>query len=337
MLSLYFADNSMLHFSTQRNAMTAIKWIDKSIHTPNRTVLTEEELLIPGLQMFGLHQEKRAYQALPEHFHPECLEITYLERGIVNCNTEKESFQLYPGDLLIIQPDIIHSSNKTQLSMNSMYWFQLNVSDPNQFFFLQQEKALATINSIKNLGNCCLSLNQAFYSRIFSEIFKSFISSSKEQKETGAMELLYFLKQILANAEEHGEAIKQSSNILKTLYYIKKHLKEDIKMDELAELANLSTSRFKQKFTLEIGQAPRTYINSEKIIASIESLLEGKSVTETALDFNFSSSNYYCEVFKRFQGKAPSQFLKTHKRKIKTEISYTDGFNEMSPETREES
>jgi AraC-like DNA-binding protein len=287
--------------------------------------------------MFGLHREKRAYQALPEHVHPGCFEITYLERGIVDCITEDQFFQLYPGDLLIIQPDTVHSSNKTQLSMNSMYWFQLDISDPDKFFFLQRDKALTTIKGLKNFGNCTLSLNQAFYSRIFSEIFKSFISSSREQQETGAIELLYFLKQILANAEEHGEAVKQSSNILKTINFIHKHLKEDIKMDDLAELANLSTSRFKQKFTLEIGQAPRTYINSEKIVASIEYLLEGKSVTETALDFNFSSSNYYCEVFKRFQGKSPSQYLKTYKREIKTEISYFDGFNEMSPEKREES
>ncbi len=307
--------------------MAAIKWIDKSIHTPGRTVLTEQDLTIPGLKTFGNHHEKRAYQALPDHYHPNCLEITYLDRGSATYNIENQVYTLYPGDLFITQPDAIHSTNEIPLSMNSMYWFQLDISDPDGFLFLHRDMGLKTITQLRNFGNCSLSLNQAFYTRIFGEIFRCFNSSDRQQQETGCSILLYFLKQLVANSSAHGESIKQTSNILRVFYFIKNNIKEDFTMDQLAELAHLSTSRFKQKFTLEIGLSPRTFINSEKITASTEYLLEGHNVTETASEFNFSSSNYYCEVFKRFQGKSPTQFLK--EKRDEKKINYIDGFNQM--------
>ena len=79
-------------------------------------------------------------------------------------------------------------------------------------------------------------------------------------------------------------------------------------MEDLAEMAFLSVSRFKQKFKAELGTSPRNFINFYKIEAAKEMLEQGHSVTETALALNFSSSNYFSSVFHRYTCRSPSQY-----------------------------
>lgn len=81
-------------------------------------------------------------------------------------------------------------------------------------------------------------------------------------------------------------------------------------MEELAQVALLSVSRFKQKFKDQMGTSPRNFINYNKIEAAKHKLQENGNVTQTAMELGFSSSNYFSSVFRRFTSTSPTDYLK---------------------------
>ena len=82
-------------------------------------------------------------------------------------------------------------------------------------------------------------------------------------------------------------------------------------MEELAKLCRLSVSQFKQKFRAQVGMAPRHYVNYHKIQLAKKMLLDGMSVTNTAMELGFGSSSYFTVVFRRYSACTPSEFLHT--------------------------
>ena len=86
-------------------------------------------------------------------------------------------------------------------------------------------------------------------------------------------------------------------------------------LEELAELAGLSLSGFKQKFRRETGITPREYINLLKIEKAKALLRAGSSVTETAFSLDFSSSSYFSVLFKQMEDMSPSEYVRLHGKK----------------------
>jgi AraC-like DNA-binding protein len=90
---------------------------------------------------------------------------------------------------------------------------------------------------------------------------------------------------------------------------IKSHPEEDNLLTQLAEEAGLSLSRFKASFKEQVGLAPHEFILRCKVDAAKRLLLdERRSVTATAMDLGFSSSQYFATVFKRFTFQTPLEF-----------------------------
>jgi len=291
-----------------------IIWIDTAEYSENRIVLTENEIKIPGIRMFGCHNKKKKYYALVDHIHPDCIEVSYILSGNVSFSIEGEEFMLYPGDLLVTPANMVHNSNGKDLAFHSMYWFQIDVHNSQNFLFLQEIKAKELIDQLKALQPKIISLNQRLYDKLFQQIFLDLKSPEILSKNSGCYRLLFLLNQIIIESEINQTTINQTSDILHAIYYIKDHIKDSVTINEIAHSIGLSTSRFKQKFTDQIGMSPRVYINYQKIETAKEDLLKGYSITDTAMEYNFSSSNYFYVVFKRYIGKSPSSFIKGIKK-----------------------
>lgn len=294
--------------------MTPIEWIDQAFFSIDRVILTENELNIPGLKMFGCHKAKMEYHSLPEHFHPHCIEFTYLVSGVALFEIAGEQFSMYPGDLLITPPNAIHSTKLNALALHTMYWFQVDLSNPKKFFSFDSAKSTNLITSLKNLKPMMISMDQENAEELFSKIYNYFCTGTQTPKEIGASLLVYFIQKFLFEASSERNYSEQTSDIIRSINYISHHLNEAIDLDTLSANSHLSTSRFKQKFAEQIGTPPRVFINYQKALKSKELLVSGHSVTDTAMLLNFSSSNYFCVVFRRYFGISPSDYRKSLNR-----------------------
>lgn len=132
----------------------------------------------------------------------------------------------------------------------------------------------------------------------------------------------YFLYHVVECAEIPRFLI--TPDIGRAIDYIFQHLSENLPMEELARIALLSESRFKQKFKMEMGTSPRDFVNFHKVEAAKNLLLEGHSVTDVAMELSFSSSNYFSSVFRRYTSFSPTQYAQS-----------MVGANQISPDNKD--
>lgn len=287
--------------------MPAIKWVDESIYANGRCILTEEELKIPGVRMFGRHHTPKAIPALQPHFHENSFEFTYLSKGSVRFSVDNRIYQVFGGHLFVIHPDEVHDTDSHPMSMHVMYWFQLDISDPKRFLHLEEGMATRVIALLKQLPMRVLKLDENKACSILADVFAHFRSLLPHQREAGSVLLLYFLYFVIESADRLLMTLQP--DIGRVASYVLDHLDEELSMEQLARVANLSVSRFKQKFKDQMGLPPREYVNSERMRAAEILLQEGNSVMQTAMELGFSSSNYFAVVFRRHMGCAPREYL----------------------------
>lgn len=292
--------------------MDAINWVDVPENGNDRIVYTSNEMHIPGLRMFGHHHTQKAIPALRPHYHQDCIEMTYVSKGSLHFWVDKKRYNISGGDLLVVDPDVVHDTEERPMSIHSMYWFQLDVKDPGGFFYLRDDAAEKLIHSLLDLKSGVIELNEKKAHQLLSEAFLYLGSSMQSQRDMGAMELLYFLHYVISCSQSVRFALQP--DIGKAANYVLDHLDEEVSIEQLAREACLSVSRFKEKFKAQMGLPPREFINSQKIRAAEALLQEGHAVTDVAMALSFSSSNYFAVVFKRHTGMTPSEYQRRSRR-----------------------
>lgn len=286
--------------------MDAINWVDVPENGNDRIVYTNNEMHIPGLRMFGHHHTQKAIAALRPHYHDNCIEMTYVSKGSLHFWVDKKSYNISGGDLLVVAPNVVHDTEERPMSIHSMYWFQLDVRDPEGFFYLRGDAADKLICSLLGLKAGVIKLSEKKAHQLLSDAFICLGSSMQSQRDMGAMELLYFLHYVIS-CDQSVRFVLQP-DIGKAAAYVLDHLDEDVSIEQLAREACLSVPRFKEKFKAQMGLPPREYINSQKVRAAEALLQEGRAVTEVAMALAFSSSNYFAVVFRRHTGMTPSEY-----------------------------
>src|SRR5690606_37616406 len=101
-----------------------------------------------------------------------------------------------------------------------------------------------------------------------------------------------------------------SDRISEIKNYIHDNIYQNLSIELLANLINMSDSHFKSWFKKEFGMPPLDYILRVRI-EEAKKLLEqssGESVTAIAFKLNFSSSQYFATVFKKYTGINPANY-----------------------------
>lgn len=123
-------------------------------------------------------------------------------------------------------------------------------------------------------------------------------------------ELELFLLETLCNSgRAHVAANSRSAeNYARIVRCLENNVQENLSVDEVARLCNMSTVNAKQTFSRYAGMGIRQYFNRLKVQKAIEMLRTGTPVQETAEMLGFSSPNYFTTTFKRITGKVPTAY-----------------------------
>jgi AraC-like DNA-binding protein len=92
--------------------------------------------------------------------------------------------------------------------------------------------------------------------------------------------------------------------------YIESHYKENLALDELAAIFNLSKYKLIRAFEKNYHQTPINYLNNYRMIQSLRYLREEKTIKEIAEAVGFSDVNYFSRVFKKIIGHTPTSYRK---------------------------
>ena len=102
--------------------------------------------------------------------------------------------------------------------------------------------------------------------------------------------------------------------IQKTIDFIEEHLKEEIKIDELAKIAMLSPFYYQRLFSRLVKKPVAEYVKLRRMARAADYLLQkDKRILDVALDLGFSSHEHFTRTFKATFGITPEEHRKNPK------------------------
>lgn len=280
---------------------------DVPIWRENYKVVTKEQLNIPGLYMMGYAHFITVDQPLEDHFHTN-MEFVVILNGKQKYLAGDKRYMLYGKDMFVSYPYEQHGNRGAVQDVCEFIWFQLDVSSPKNFLGLVPpyseyvfQQVLKYRQRIRRVNGKELALLRSAFDHLSSGDF------SKQM--LGYSDLLRFIIRNICTPEAESEEDADDEAIQDVTSYIHKNLLNDLNIELLAEKCGLSASRFKAKFKEEMGVTPHAYINALKIDSAKVYLKDSeRSITDIAYLLNFSSSNHFASVFKKYTGQTPTEF-----------------------------
>jgi AraC-like DNA-binding protein len=261
---------------------------------------------LPEVLLLGRYNYSHAESPLSEHTHGNILEICYLVKGRQTYRVGDRNYHLRGGDVFVAFPHERHGSAGNPEEKSVLYWIMLR--KPGRRLF-----GLPEAQSAQLWKSLCHLPRRHFRGSAKMKTQLDTLTALYHEKATAmrpayfTVEALGFVLEVLRCAGAKRAEESSAQRMGKICRYIQDHLEEPLSVPDLAAQAGLSTPRFKALFKEETGVPPGEYVLRAKVAEAQRRLTSGHhSVTEVAFALEFSSSQYFATVFKRYTGKNPS-------------------------------
>lgn len=286
---------------------SAINWQDQYTITKDRAIYVQEQHHIPGVHTLAHRTMTNAIPSLEWHYHENCFEFTIAAKGSINFCTQSSSYKFSGGDVFVSFPNEIHGTNTVPIALGELYWFQLDISNEDNFLYLNKETAHYMIEQLKEIPHHVVKANAEEVYPLLKQAFR--LTQMGADPRMIATYLLLFLHLVIACSQK--EQFLLTPDIGKTLNYILDHITSELSLEELASIAHLSCSQYKQKFKKQLGISPRRFINQQKIEYAKILLQEDMAITDIAMLLGFTTSGYFSTVFKKYTLRTPTEYIES--------------------------
>jgi AraC-like DNA-binding protein len=273
-----------------------------------------------SLRSFSIRKDIVSYFYNQYHYHPE-IELLFIEKGTGTQFVGDSIQRFQDGDLLLIGSDCPH-----YLRSDNMY-FQ---GDDNL-----QAAALVIHFNPEILGEAFLNLvENRFIQQLLEKSKKGLRISGKTKdavvKQMRAMltnsdtnqilelfKLLDFLSQsaelepLASRIIENNPNDKETARLNQIYNYSAKHFKRKISIEEIAEVANLSSNSFCRYFKNRTRKHFSHFLNEIRVEYACKLIKENQfQVTQVCYEAGFNNFPNFNNAFKKITGKTPLQYSK---------------------------
>jgi AraC family transcriptional regulator len=143
---------------------------------------------------------------------------------------------------------------------------------------------------------------------LFAELHENGSSGRLYSESLATALATYMLRKYTADRLPAAALLEVSRHELKrALEYMHEHLAEDIALETLAQLVNLSPSHFNALFKTQIGVAPYRYILQQRINRAKELLLRSDfSIAQVAAEVGFYDQSHLTRHMRQILGVTPA-------------------------------
>jgi AraC-like DNA-binding protein/mannose-6-phosphate isomerase-like protein (cupin superfamily) len=97
------------------------------------------------------------------------------------------------------------------------------------------------------------------------------------------------------------------------LSHLERNIHQEINLEELASIANMSQRSFLRVFQSATGASPLAWVISQRVNRACSLLRRtDRRVTEIAFDVGFNDSNYFTRQFRKITGSSPREYRMRH-------------------------
>ncbi len=246
--------------------------------------------------------------AHPKHWHEE-YHLCLIEQGTGQMFYRGAFHETHAGSLFIVHPGEIHS-NAANPSTGCSFR-TLNIS-PHIF-----QNAVSSVTGRKPALPFFPSpiVCDKDTLELFRSIHTSFeASASRLEREIFLLELL--IKLVTRYGEQRPDIFlieKEPAAVRRVKDYIEANYAANISLEELAQIANLSSYHLNRVFSKEAGLPPHAFQTCVRLAKARNLLAQGMTLTEITYETGFADQSHFTRHFKRLFGSTPNNFRRIQK------------------------
>ncbi len=257
------------------------------------------DFLFPG-RTFRISTTKQTGSVMYSQHHHEEFEIYYMISGKCSYFIEDKSYEVLPGDVVIIPENVIHRTKYT--------------SDPHMRLLVECSSDFIPSEAKERL----FSLGYVYRNpTITSDILASLRRMEREAKspdefseEVIKAEVRLLIYMMARNKNALGEAETKNRLIESVVAYIKENFHQDITLASVARAHFVSPEHLSRTFKRETEFGFNEYLTVIRLRYAEGRLKNrrGDSISKIAYDSGFNDSNYFSDKFKKTYGVSPLKY-----------------------------
>ena len=254
------------------------------------------------------------------HTH-DFTELVIVLAGSARHMTDEGEYSIHPGDVFVIPPGVAHGYTGC---------------DRLELVNIVYEKTRLNLPSISLMGfpgyRALFALEPAFRSRHefkgrlhlpphkcreVTQLVRDLQEELWHHKDGFHFICLTLLMQIIGQLSRIYTEMETSTSrsflrLARVLQHIETHYVDDLKLEDLAKTAGMSTRTLQRCFQESFAMSPIQFLNRLRIGNACKELLRGNStITEVAESVGIADSNYFSRLFQQLVGTSPSAYRKT--------------------------
>ncbi|GAA4156477.1 AraC family transcriptional regulator [Chryseobacterium ginsenosidimutans] len=248
------------------------------------------------------------------HYHPE-VELIFVCGGSGKRQIGSNISYFTEGDLVLMGSNLPHCGMTNENTKND---YEMVIQFKPDFLG-------ETIWELPEMQRIASLLEKSKAGIVFSENVKKTIGKKiVEMHESSSLERLVRFIEILdtlASTQDYRilnagkyylqTQVEDNERINIIFNYVKDHFKEQITLDEIADLANMKVPSFCRYFKKITNKTFTQFVNEYRITHSLKLLAEQPlSITEVCFESGFNNFSYFNKTFKEYIQKSPSQYRK---------------------------
>lgn len=256
------------------------------------------------------------YPSVPLHWHRE-FELAYVYKGTGEFRIDDSVVPVCAGDIIIIRPGSLHSTEKTG---SKKLIYDTIVFDESFLFGNHSERCYTEYLNIYNRADSKivvpLNSENDNYETIKSyteEVFEAARRLTGEGDLTVKIRLLEIFRLVLESGVlETGHKYTLSAEPVKpAIDYIRSNYSDKITIEQLADTCHLSKSYFMNLFKKVTGTTVIGYLMQVRIDNACRLLAnENMSASEAALNVGYTNLSNFNRQFRLLTGSTPKEYKK---------------------------
>lgn len=240
------------------------------------------------------HHNREREEGAQEHILIFCIE----GKGIIS--TPETEIHLSANEFCLIKKDTPHTYHSDSNTPWSIYWIHFDGEKADDICLTIPIHNSISLRSADRTGRVAM----------FTDFFKILEKGITSEKVLYiSMQLWSLLSSFAFNNLYANNAEDEVSRVENAMKFMKKHIRKQLSLNEIAEHEKMSASHFSSIFKNQTGYSPLNYFILLKIQEACRLLsLSGMSIKEIAFHLGYSDPYYFSRIFKKTIGVSPREY-----------------------------
>lgn len=257
------------------------------------------------------------------HWH-YFMEILFMKEGTGLVECDGQSYIVEEGDMILFHPESVHSIyTTTNVSPKfDVLKFDVNNLYTENSYAPKLRTILEHANRVQKTNICFKEerIREIPIEDIFKECQSEIANKNYGYDIVVHNKICYLLVQIIRLWREQGlntdNAVANSADVTSIhaiTGYIDAHVGDQIRVEELADMCNMSYSYFAKNFKQYYGRSCKEYIDFIRV-CKVEDLLlfTDFDLSYISQETGFSDSSHLIKIFRKCKNMTPKQYKKQH-------------------------